>query len=426
MQLCRADFDERRWVEAAPLPFNSPDYSTMHPALSDDGETLYFSSDMPGGYGSFDLYRVAVNGGAFAVPVNLGGGINTERREQFPFLSADRKLYFSSDGHGGYGALDIVTADILPDGFDTVKNVGLPVNSGYDDFSFYINSDTREGYFASNRPGGKGSDDIYRLKETRPLVIEDCAQAIAGTVTDKDSGLPIGNAAVTLSGPEDVPIATVTTPADGSFRFPAGCSTGYTISATKAAYSKDTKRLLLKDERGKVHEVSLVLQSDAARRSADAAAEKLQKERDAATAKQQQKDRIADIMAKEKDVVRDGDRLLIRTEPIYFDYDLWYIRKESKPILNRVIGLMKKYPAMVVEIGSHTDVRGTAEYNRALSSKRAASTRDYFLENGIPESRISAKGYGESRPIIRCVPDEACSEEQHELNRRSEFVIQNL
>ena len=125
-------------------------------------------------------------------------------------------------------------------------------------------------------------------------------------------------------------------------------------------------------------------------------------------------------------MVKDKDRLIIKTDPIYFDYDLWYIRKESKPILNRVIEIMKKYPDMVVEIGSHTDNRGNDNYNRNLSTNRAESTRAYFINQGIVEKRIIAKGYGETVQIIKCEPSESCTEEQHELNRRSEFVIKNL
>ena len=138
------------------------------------------------------------------------------------------------------------------------------------------------------------------------------------------------------------------------------------------------------------------------------------------------KEKVIQILAQEKDVVKDKDRLIIKTDPIYFDYDLWYIRKESKVILNRVFDLMKKYPEMVVEIGSHTDSRGDLKYNAELSEKRAKSTKEYLVESGIDAKRIIAKGYGESVPIIKCKTDESCTEEQHELNRRSEFVIKNL
>ena len=145
-----------------------------------------------------------------------------------------------------------------------------------------------------------------------------------------------------------------------------------------------------------------------------------------ADAEIKKQEKIATIIAAEKDIVKDKDRLIIKTDPIYFDYNLWYIRKESKPILNRVIELMKKYPEMVVEIGSHTDNRGNDKYNLDLSAKRATSTRDYLLSQGVDKKRIFAKGYGKTVQIIKCEPSESCTEEQHELNRRSEFVIKNL
>ena len=154
--------------------------------------------------------------------------------------------------------------------------------------------------------------------------------------------------------------------------------------------------------------------------------EKKAKEAEIAAAEVKKNERVKEILEKEKDVVRDKDRLIIKTDPIYFDYDLWYIRKESKVVLGRVVELMKKYPGMVIEIGSHTDSRGNAKFNEDLSQKRANSTREFIIQSGIDAKRVSAKGYGESVPIIKCKTDEACSEEDHELNRRSEFVIKNL
>lgn len=326
LQIYRAERIAGKWTNVIAMPFNSENYSTEHPALSADEKKLYFASDMPGSLGSFDIYAVAINEGAYDIPTNLGHLINTPHKEQFPFVSADNKLYFSSDGHMGFGALDVFVAEMNNDEFKAPVNLGLPINSGYDDFAFTINTATKKGYFTSNRATGKGGDDIYELTEKFPLNTQE-------TVANED--------ALT-----DVP---------------------------------------------------------------------------------DKQSRIDAIMAKEPDVITDiNGRLIIKTDPIYFDYDLWYIRKESKPILDRVIELMNLYPKIIIEIGSHTDARGTAEYNEELSSKRAASTRAYFLESGIPDTRISSKGYGESIPIIKCVPEASCSEEQHELNRRSEFVITGI
>lgn len=419
LQIYRAELVDGKWTNIVSLPFNNDDYSTEHPALSNDEKTLYFASDMPGTLGSFDIFSVKINDGLFETPKNLGPTINTVKKEQFPFISKDEKLYFSSNGHFGYGSLDVFVSKMANGTFLKPENVGLPVNSGYDDFAFNINSDTKQGYFSSNRLEGKGGDDIYSLLETKPLIIEDCKQFIAGTVTDVDTKLPLENAIVVLQDATKETLETITTTADGTFRFTVGCEKSYTVLSSKEKYTKDSKSIKTNKERLKNNDASMALKSE----------ESLKKEEQIATnllVEKKKKEKIATLLATEKDVIQDKDRLLIKTEPIYFDYDLWYIRKESKPILNRVIEIMKKYPDMVVEIGSHTDARGNNRYNLDLSSKRAASTRTYFIEQGIPAKRISSKGYGETVQIIKCVPEDSCSEEQHELNRRSEFVIKNL
>ncbi len=426
LQIYSAELIDGKWTNITSLPFNSDDYSTEHPALSVDEKTLYFASDMPGALGSFDVFSVAINNGAFDTPINLGATINTNKKEQFPFISNDNKLYFSSNGHFGYGMIDVFVSEIKNNSYSRPLNVGLPINSGYDDFAFAIDAITKDGYFTSNRVGGKGSDDIYKLKEIKPLIIESCKQLIAGIITDIDTKLPLENALVVLQNKENVEVERRITSADGKFGFSAGCLTSYTVLASKEGYSKNSKIVILQKERNKINDASMALKSDKARIEEEKIRlEKENKEKENALEKLK-KGKVDNILSKEKDVIIDKDRLIIKTDPIYFDYDLWYIRKESKLILNRVVELMKKYPQMEVEIGSHTDVRGNDAYNLKLSSKRAKSTHQYIISQGIPAKRIFAKGYGEIVTIIKCVPEESCSEEQHELNRRSEFVIKNL
>lgn len=455
LQIFKAELVEGKWTNITSLPFNSPNYSVEHPALSADEKILYFASDMPGSLGSFDIYSVNINKGAFDTPKNLGSEINTYKREQFPFASADNKLYFSSDGHLGYGSLDVFVSEINGNEYSKPVNVGLPLNSNLDDFAFNIDSNTKEGFFASNREGGKGSDDIYQFKEIKDLIVEDCKQFIAGTITDIDTRLALENATVLLQDSENKTLSTITTSADGKFSFTVACEASYKISAFKENYTNASKILTLDKTRDKVNDGSLALKSLEAikkeekqiaenkrkqeiiieeenkKKEALAALELKEKEKKtkeaaivAAEIKKQEK--VKEILAKEKDVVKDKDRLIIKTDPIYFDYDLWYIRKESKVILGRVVELMKKYPDMAIEIGSHTDSRGNEKYNADLSQKRANSTRDFIVQSGIEAKRVSAKGYGESVPIVKCKTDESCSEEEHELNRRSEFVIKNL
>lgn len=488
IQIFRAELLNNKWTNIVSLPFNSASYSVEHPALSPDEKTLYFSSDMPGTTGSFDIFRVSVDGITYGQPINLGENINTSKREQFPFISKDNKLYFSSNGRESYGGLDIFVSNIEGNTYSKALNVGIPVNSGYDDFAFYIDSDTREGYFSSDRIGGQGKDDIYSFKETKDLIIEDCKQYIAGIITDVDSHFVLENASVILKNSNDQEVERVTTTADGKFNFSIPCESKYSLFVTKENYTENSKSLTISKERNKINDGSMEIRSqeiikkeellaaeklkaaelvaieqkikaDAIalkeQKMADEIALKEKKKEDAialeskrladialnqkiktdkivADKKQQEiaetkkKERTAAIVAAEKDVVKDKDRLIIKTDPIYFDYNMWYIRKESKKILNRVVELMNKYPEMVVEIGSHTDNRGNAKFNENLSQKRADATRNYILEEGIPKNRILAKGYGESVPIVKCIPEDSCDEEQHELNRRSEFVIKNL
>ncbi|MEP6932280.1 MAG: OmpA family protein [Flavobacterium sp.] len=454
LQIFKAELADGKWSKITALPFNSPNYSVEHPALSADEKVLYFSSDMPGSLGSFDIYSVNINKGAFDTPKNLGSVINTNKREQFPFASEDNKLYFSSDGHLGYGSLDVFVSEIKGNEYSKPVNIGLPLNSNLDDFSFNI-SGAKEGYFASNREGGKGSDDIYEFKEIKDLIVEDCKQFITGIITDADTKLVLENAIVMVQDADKKTLNTITTSADGKFSFTVVCESSFTVLAFKEKYTNESRAVASGKTRDAENDASMVLKSlDAIRLEEQQIAENKKKEEQRLAVEKKEKEALAVIVLKEaekkakadeivaaeikkkekvdqilkqeKDVVRDKDRLIIKTDPIYFDYNMWYIRKESKVVLGRVVALMKKYPGMVIEIGSHTDSRGNAKFNEDLSQKRASSTRDFILESGIDPKRVVAKGYGESVPIIKCKTDDACSEEEHELNRRSEFVIKNL
>ncbi|MCG9794053.1 OmpA family protein [Flavobacterium algicola] len=455
LQIFKAEFINDQWSNITSLSFNSDNYSVEHPALSNDERTLYFASDMPGTLGSLDIFKVEIMESGFGDPVNLGPNINTVRKEQFPYVAKDDKLYFSSNGRGGYGSLDVFVADIKTVNSLEAVNVGLPVNSGFDDFAFIIDSDTKEGFFSSNRGGGKGSDDIYQLKETMPLVVEDCIQYISGIAIDVDTKLPLTNAIISLQNKDKVEIKQFNTLGDGAFRFTVDCDSSYTVLGAKENYTNDSKSFQLYQDRKKDNITSLSLRSKDAIFKEEQLAVKEKEKRELLVSQRKKREEIAlkerkaqeekvakeelvkekeikkrakldQIVTTEKDVVKEKDRLIIKTDPIYFDYNLWYIRKEAKIILNRVVVLLNKYPEMVIEVGSHTDNRGDGKYNLKLSSNRAESTREYIVSQGIDSKRIFAKGYGESIQIVKCIPSDSCSEEQHELNRRSEFVIKDL
>lgn len=433
VQIFKTKFINGKWSEITSLPINSVNYSTEHPTLSPDEKTLYFASDMPGGYGSFDIYKVALlTNERLGTPKNLGPQINTNKKEQFPYVDSNNNLYFSSNGHPSFGGMDVFTVKLNNYTVSKPDNIGLPINSGYDDFSFFIDPISKIGYFSSNRPTGKGNDDIYEIKEQKPLIIEDCAQYISGVITDIDTKKPLSNATVTLSSNDKIIIQS-TSDNLGHFKFNASCNTSYLITASKEKYKKKTAKLSLKNERKKNNDASLALKSILMQEKEKKAALalQLQKEHDLRLKKALQleinkKEKIETTITKEDNIKKQDSTLLIKTPEVNFDYKLWYMRRDSKKASKVVIDLMKKYPAMIVEIGTHSDMRGNSKYNKDLSQKRANSVRLYLIDQGIDPGRIIAIGYGEEKPVIQCKTEEACSEEEHELNRRCEFVIKRI
>ncbi|WP_158975137.1 OmpA family protein [Cellulophaga sp. L1A9] len=373
------------WAEPKELPFNSDSYSTGHPALSPDGKLLYFVSDMPGSLGASDIFVVDVlEDGTYSTPRNLGPEINTEKREMFPFVT-DKKIYFSSDGHAGLGGLDVFEASYDVDGFQEVKNVGVPVNSNKDDFSYIVSEESQKGYFASNRAGGKGDDDIYSFQR---LALEEVTHtAIAGVVTELVTGDVMPKALVMLLDENNIKLKEVETAEDGSFVFEdLDGNKKYSIKTNRKEFFQDVKEVMTTLNETEMVDVSL---------------KKL----------------------KELIVIDDGIRKL-KTDMIYFDFDKSFIRDDASKELDKLVEVMTEYPEMVIKIESHTDSRGASEYNRYLSDKRAKSSRDYIISQGIDADRIeSAIGYGEDRLLNDCDGSVKCTREKHELNRRSEFII---
>lgn len=379
------------WSEASEVSFNSDNYSTGHPALSPDGKLLYFVSDMPGTIGQTDIFVVDVLGdGSFSEPRNLGPNINTERKEMFPFIN-NEKLYFSSNGHVGLGGLDVFEAAYTEEeGFQEVKNMGKPINSRKDDFSYIVNEEKQIGFFASNRAGGKGDDDIYSFKK---LVVEEVPEnlnAIAGVVTELITGDLMPKALVTLLDENNIKLKEMVVNDDGTFLFEdLEGNTKYTIKTTRSEYFDEEVAVTTKENE--------VVNTEVAMR------------------------RLKEMIA-----VEEGIRKL-KTEMIYFNFDKSYIRKDASEELDKLVQVMTEYPNMIIKIESHTDSRGKKVYNEYLSDRRAKSTRDYIIAKGIDPNRIeSAIGYGEARLINRCNGTVRCTEVEHLLNRRSEFIIVDM
>lgn len=383
LKIYKATLDNNNWKDIEELPFNDDNYSVYHPALSPDNNKLYFTSDKEGGLGQTDIYVVDIleDGNAYGKPMNLGSSVNTAGREGFPFIAKDSTLYFSSDGYVNLGLVDIFKSNILKDSNAKPENLGAPFNSGYDDFAIYIDSDTETGYFSSNRPGGAGNDDIYTFSAY------ECKQLVKGVVRDKDTNEPIPGASVELINESGKIMNTVTSNENGEYIFEVECEKNYSLRGSKQDYEDDVQSFRTTAVNNEEQNVDLFLKN---------------------------------LMALPCEIV---------INPIFFDFDKWNIRTDSKYDLENIVDVMRAYPDMKITIESHTDRRGTLKYNDKLSDRRANSTKDYIISRGIAAERIvSATGYGERRKLISDEEIDAMStreekEAAHQKNRRSHFRI---
>jgi len=389
LKLYRSKKVEDKWQKAEELPFNSNEYAIAHPALSPDEKTLYFASDMPGGKGLSDLYKVAITEGGFGTPVSLGNKINTEGRETFPFVASNGDLYFSSDGHPGLGGLDVFVVAQHDNGtYDKGFNVGKPVNSPLDDFTFIVNSETGKGYFASNREGGKGSDDIYGFTQNTPLITS-CVQSLTGVVKDKLTNTILPGAKVSLIDIQGNVISETVAALDGSFTIdPIYCEKTYALRAVMDKYDSDevsfsTTSLFFETVNKTLYLTPMV-----------------------------------PIL-----VGTDLNKVL-GLAPIYFDLDKSNIRPDAAVELQKVIAVLNQYPSLKIDVRSHTDSRANDAYNIKLSQRRNTATIKYIVTNGgIAANRLTGKGYGETQLVNECSNGVPCSEAKHQLNRRSEFIV---
>lgn len=359
-----------------------------HPALSPDGKTLYFASDARGTYGQSDLFKVTINeDGSYTAPENLGTNINTEGRESYPFVTKDNILLFASDGHPGQGGFDIFALDLNQKGASPV-HLKAPLNSAFDDFGLNWDRQTNNGVFTSNRPEGQGDDDLYVFTNTKPFFEFDYNARIIGKVLDKNTNLPLANAVVVLYNNNGKELARTTTNDTGDFVFDKVLSNAtYTTQASKETYSTNDTRL------------SLALY-----------------EREVATTIPLDQDQYK--LAQGLDLAK-----ALSLRHIYFDLDKSNIRKDAKVELEKIVEVLTQNPTIKIEIGSHTDSRQSKAYNQALSQRRAKSTLDYLVQRGINKNRLTAKGYGETQLVNNCADGVSCSEAEHQLNRRSTFVI---
>lgn len=372
LKIYRATNNNGSWTDVVELPFNNNSYSVGHPALSADEKTLYFASDMPNGLGGTDIYKVEILGdNLYGIPTNLGDKINTAYNEAFPFVTEYNVLFFSSNGHLGLGLMDIFKAD-LGEMTISVENLGVPVNSNLDDFSYFQKDESNTGYISSNREGG--SDNILRFNLLKPLQLK-------GQVTDAVNKRPVANATVRLLDKDNKQIAFLETDEEGNYSVAISRNTEYPVESKHIEYH-EKKGMVSSINTDDKEEIIYNIQLDP----------------------------IADV------------EYLAEIGIIYFDFDKHNIRPDAAKELDKLVELMKnKYPELVIEIGSHTDIRGSDKYNEGLAERRAKSTFEYLVANGIEEKRIGAyKGYGEKNLAVDC---ERCNKEEHQLNRRSVFEV---
>ncbi|PIA82153.1 flagellar motor protein MotB [Gaetbulibacter sp. 4G1] len=380
MKIFRATLQDSIWTNVEDLSINSDDFSTQHAALNNDDTKLYFTSDRPGGYGGSDIYVVDINiDGTLGEPKNLGNVINTESAEGFPFINNEGVLFFSSDGHTGLGLLDIfATIKGENNDFVDVVNLGVPVNSNKDDFSFSMNPNGITGYFASNRRGGRGDDDIYAYHREPIMQVE-------GVVTDAINTKPIANSVITLFDDKDNQIAYMVTDENGFYQINIDRNKDYKIVGSQEKYIDDYRTFTSKNVQTELTTITANL-----------------------------------LLNPVQDVVK-----LAELNTIYFDFNKYNIREDAALELDKIVSLMlNDYPEMVIRIESHTDSRGALTYNDKLSIDRANSTYEYLISKGVDPARITEhQGFGERRLTNGCEDGEDCEEEAHQLNRRTQFIV---
>jgi len=376
LNLYKSINQEGQWSEAEALSLNGDSYSVKNPSVSADGKTLYFASDKTGGYGNFDIYSAPIDeNGSVGDATNLGQKLNTEGQEMFPYISANNTLYFSSNGHLGLGGLDVFFAKIVDGKVGPIRNIGIPVNGNADDFAFSINEETEEGFVSSNREGGVGSDDIYSIKKIQPI----CDVLVSVTVKDHKTGLILVGAAVSIQDADGNIFGTKTSNTEGVVEYIIECNIDTKLVGSKIDYESGFTLVAGTSE----EEVS------------------------------------ADLLLTPIDEIILANKVILN--PIYFDFDKSNINAQAAFELDKLVQLMNKYKSIVLSAESHTDSRGSASYNLSLSERRAMTTAQYVISKGIDASRITGEGKGETMPSVDC--GGRCTEEEHQLNRRSEFLI---
>ena len=385
LEIYSAKYHNGKWSDIKAFKYNDPSfYSVGHPAISPDGKTLYFVSDMPGGFGETDIYfSEKQTDGTWSKPQNAGDIINSVGKEMFPYVDKDGNIFFSSNGHPGMGGLDIFMSKGSKDNWSKPENLKHPINSPKDDFAIFYTEPEKEGYFSSNRDGGKGSDDIYSFKYSPPPVPTELILVVK-TFERLDDGEIISLSGINVHYHKDgndsyefeIPEKSL-----GIYYTNIDCNTKYIIHGINPEFFSQSKEIQTECET--MTDTIFV-------------------------------ELIFDRIIIDKPIV---------IENIYYDFDKWNIRPDAAIELDKIVTLLVENPQIIIELGSHTDSRGTHKYNDVLSQRRAESAVEYIISRGISSERITAKGYGERELVNHCSDGVSCSEEEHQMNRRTEFKV---
>ncbi len=483
LQLFYSSFNGELWSTPKGVHFNSKEYSVGQPSITADGKTMYFASDMPGGRGGTDLYKVFRNNdGSWGKPISLGEKINTPGKEMFPFVHANGMLFFSSTNHESTGGLDIFVCEIKDDGnFGKIKRLEEPMNGPTDDFALVLNDEMTKGFFSSNRIGGKGDDDVYSFDLLKPLTF---GKSIEGIARDKD-GNPMPGVQVILTDENNNIIETIVTGSGGEYSFSVDTDKKYKLNGSKEDYFDGsnlantlgddaviTADITLEKDPGfslycqitekgngkpiqgvkitltdNLVDKSEVIMTDAnadfrrgleGRKINDRISYNLKFEKEGYLTKVETFNKLLtkpgqiniheelDISMDKIDIGSDIGKI-IDIKPIYFDINKDKIRPDAALELDKIVKVMNENPKLEIELGSHTDCRASAAYNQKLSDRRAKSSAEYVRKQITNPDRINGKGYGESKLVNKCECEGSkkvpCTEEEHQLNRRTEFKI---
>ncbi|SHH10398.1 OmpA family protein [Flagellimonas flava] len=384
LKIFKAEKVDGEWKVTRNLKTNADHYSTGHPTVNSTRTLLYFASDRPGGYGGTDIYYCKIHPrGGVGMPINAGPIVNTPGNEMFPYINNEGQLFFSSDGHVGFGQLDVFATVSDENGeIKEVVNLGKPLNSEKDDFGYYAMDNGVDGYVSSNRKGGKGGDDIYKFRFIPSLTLE-------GMVTDAINLQPLDEVTISLFDQKSGELVHRTvTDEQGRYEMEVNRGQNYMIEAVRKTHPHKhvyfSTQTVKRVTRSVVQNIEL--------------------------------EPILDV------------KVLADLNKIYFDFNKSDIRPDAARELDKVVKLMTNtYPEMIIRLESHTDPVGSHAYNDKLSERRAKSTYEYLIANGIDEHRIiSFKGYGKRKLINDCTGLKDCDQEQLELNRRTEFPVVQL